>query len=169
MSSKPSITSLKIIHLSMLASVGVYGVVAFVAPLQGSSDNTQVAQILGLLAFGQIAMIPVLRKLVMGTFALTPADMSAPISSAQEVDSAELLWRQALGRYTTGSIVGFAVAESIGIFGLVITFLTGNPEACLPFLVGSAALIGVQMPRESIALNLVSPQHRLAVQRYLDQ
>jgi len=161
----PKLMTLRIIFLSMLMTPIIFGVVLQVTPMD-PQPGQQLASVMGLLAVASIPLVLVLRKMTMGDFALTQPDLPP---GRMEVDPGEVeaALSSAMARYQTGCIVGFAVAESVGIYGFAGAFLTGNPTYALPFLAGSMALIGVQFPRAAGVLSLVPQDMRAHVERAL--
>lgn len=51
-------------------------------------------------------------------------------------------------KYLTLSILAWALSESIAIFGLVMTILSGNFYTGLPYSLASLILLALQTPRE---------------------
>lgn len=146
-SETPSLMQLRIICFAMLVSVFVYvGVVFFLfaSPDPGQVPNTSLLIPMAGMAGLSVVALPVLRKMLLGTIALPflAGEAGAAPQWTPEVEKA------ALAKYVTGSIVGFAVAESVAIYGLVASFLAQDPLLVVPFAVTSVLLIGVQFPSE---------------------
>jgi len=162
----PNLMTMRIIFLSMLVTPVIFGLVLFITPLEAQPGQEQLAGLMPVLALGSVFMMPVLRKVLMGDIALTSPDIPP---GRMEVDPSETaaVIKTALARYQTGSIVGFAVAESVGIYGFVAAFMTGNAGYALPFLAGSMALIAVQFPRAAGVISLIPLDMRAHAEKSL--
>jgi hypothetical protein len=144
----PSLMTLRIICFALLTSVFIYAGIAFfvlASPDPGQVSNTSLLLPLASMAGLAVVTLPALRKMLLGTLALPflSGEAGAPPQWTPEVERAALL------KYTTGSIVGYAVAESVAIFGLVASFLAQDPMLVVPFAATSVLLIGVQFPSEA--------------------
>ncbi len=144
----PNLMQLRIICFAMLTSAFVYvGVVFFLlaAPDPEQVPNTTLLIPMAGMAGLSVVVLPMLRKMLLGTLAL-PFLSGEAGATPQWTPAVE---QAALARYMTGSIVGYAVAESVAIFGLVASFLAQDPLLVVPFAATSALLIGVQFPSEA--------------------
>lgn len=130
---KPSpLASLRIIWASFCMAQVIFVAVAFLVGPMGSDLPPWVLPPAAALAAA--AVFP-LRAQLMGTAALAGpgADRSEPSAAA---------W----GRYQTGTIVGLALAEAVGIFGLTHALLAGPTWAVLGYAAVALGLAAVQMP-----------------------
>lgn len=161
MAAPDPIRTVRILWGALLQSVLIYGAVGFIVVGEGSGlDPTMETVLMG----AAVALAPavfVLRFVLMGTVGLTvPPLPSAPLrATPEELATAR---ERATQRYQTGTLVGCAVAEAIAIFGLVLSFLGGDPMTFLPFGVASAVLIAIQFPRPEVRDSLMPPEARAA-------
>lgn len=126
----------RIVWWSLLSALVVYGVVAFViAPAIGPRENMPTPVLAGV--FGVVAVTTGLASIFVRGRALV-----GPIrSGALDPRSPEGLQRAA-----APYIACLVLAESVGLFGLVLAMLSGRPGFALPFLAGAFALMVVHRP-----------------------
>jgi F0F1-type ATP synthase membrane subunit c/vacuolar-type H+-ATPase subunit K len=129
----------RIVWWALLSTLVVYGVVAFVvAPTTGPREGMPTPLLAGML--GVVAVTTGLASIFVRGRALV-----GPIRSGDlDPRSPEGLQRAA-GPY----IVCLVLAESVGLFGLVLALLAGRPGFALPFLAGAFALMVVHRPSAS--------------------
>jgi len=152
----------RIIVGAMVMSTCIY----FVVLMTLSQQWTEPAPDLGIipmtlmgLSIAMIPMVAVLRKVVMGSLALT----APPAARAKETVSEAALEdavRKAAMRYQVGTLVGVAIAESIAIYGFVTAFLTQEPLAYLPNWGVAVAMMAIQFPRPAGLMNLLGEPER---------
>ncbi len=157
---------LRILFGAFAASVLVFAVVVNVAkgPVDGSDPVLPL--VLGVAALGEVVMLFVMRHMMMGTVALRmPEDRRV----GQTVDGEALgaAVRKASGRYFTGSIVGFAISESVALLGFVAAFVGGEPIAYLPYAGAALLLLAVQFPTTGGLLSILTPEERAGARRAL--
>lgn len=143
-----NLMQLKIVAFALVMSVFVYVFVVFF--LFQDPDPEQVANttllipMAGMAGLSVVAIMP-LRRMLLGTLALPflAGEAGAPPEWNAEVEQA------ALAKYTTGTIVGLAVAESVAIYGLVASFLAQGPMLVVPFAATAVLLMAAQFPSEA--------------------
>ena len=150
----------QIITAAMMMAGLMYTVVLFVAEGPSPGDDLSALN-LGLLAsaFGVMVAILPIRRMQMGTLALMPqrlreTDTRLPSQQlSQEIGAA-------LGRYTNGTLISMAMAESIILFGFVQAWLNQEPLRVLPFLLAGELIMVLLFPRRSIFETLLSAEAR---------
>ena len=63
-----------------------------------------------------------------------------------------------IARYTTAVVISLAVAESIGIYGLILYFLIGQTEDLISLMVLSAVAMILHRPRREELLSLIKSE-----------
>lgn len=125
---------LTLVWLMLLASLGMYAVVAFAVPLPQRSVGAPPGMAL---ALGVVAA-----AIALASFAMRRAWIERPArEGVLDLDEPA-----ALARFQARSIRIWVLCESIGVFGLVLCFLSGEPWQAVPFLAGSAALLWLHRP-----------------------
>lgn len=137
---------LEVAGLMLLAPL--YGVVPFVIALPEdlpASQGLQVGSVL--LCLGIAASVPFVRNRMMGRIALPGLDDlrsfgAEPISK----DELEVELQRVLHIYRQGTLTGVAMANIIGIVGLILAVVQGSPIDAVPFAIVSFAGMGAQFP-----------------------
>jgi len=123
---------------TLLASLAIYAALPLVltAPGEAMDEGSEILSLcLGLVAIGTaVASFVLKRVLVLGPIARGVVDPHTP-AGAQRIQ--------------LGYIITWALAESIGVYGLVLYFLTHAVSLMLPFVCGSALLLALHAPRAS--------------------
>ena len=125
----------RILWWTLVVSLLIYVVVAHVVQIrtEGSDDFiTTLALALGLVSVGTAA----------GTIWYRRHALAGPIQRG-EVDLSQ---PEGQGQAFTPFILNLVLSESVGIYGLVLTFLSGNPSYSILFVVGALALMYVHRP-----------------------
>jgi hypothetical protein len=143
-STDQSIRLTNIIAVVLAASVVVYMLIAWlVAPITASpeSANTDIAVMAGavaVLSFGHLVV--------------------AHFLFARGVRSAEKRRRpvERLSGYRVAIIISFAVRESVAIYGLILSLLSGDPMWCLAFGVVTLISMGIGWPARSVMNRLAA-------------
>ena len=157
----------RIITGAIMMSVLIYGVVLMSISQEWTEppdDQGILPTALTAISIGMLPMIAVLRKVSLGSLAL----IAPPVArSTEEVSEAALdaALSKATGRYTTGTIIGLALSESIAIYGFMIAFLTHELAAYVPNALIALTMMAVQFPREAGLLNLLGEPERAALAR----
>lgn len=159
---KAPLLNLRIIAAALFGSTVIYFVVLMLMADQWADEAVDVGVmpvVLGLVSVSIMGMIPVMRKVTMGTLAIgtPPPSRSRDRVSKDALDEA---LRKANARYLVGTIVGSALAESIAIFGFVLAVLTQDPMAYLPGWFVGGALMLIQFPTQGGLLFLLSDEER---------
>lgn len=162
----PKLNTLRLIWMSMLSSLVIYGVVLHLIEMTPQQDGELIATLMGAIAFGMVPVVMVLRKMTMGAIALGTPDVP-PGRMTVEPSETEAAISKAMAKYQTGSIVGFAASEAIGVYGFVAAFMTADPKFALPFLAGSALMILIQYPKATGVLAVVPADIRAHAERRL--
>jgi hypothetical protein len=157
-------TQFRILHAALLASLIVYGVVAVVVKAPAPDDGRPAAAEaapgaaaadapdpgLFLPLFGGIAavellvVIPLLRRRLMPPRAAFPQ----PLEDV-ELDSDERA-AGAIARLRSASIITWALAESVALFGLVAAFMLREWRYYLPFAAVAAVAMVYFAPRRAL-------------------
>jgi len=121
-------SSIRIIYLALIASLGLYGFVAYenasrMAP--HALEPTFLYALIGVAAMEMVGIV-FLRRM-----------MLPPMQAARSLDDRVALEgvaaSSAVGKYFTTSIISWALCESIAIYGLVLVFLSGDFRYYAPF------------------------------------
>jgi hypothetical protein len=121
---------------ALLASLVAYLVVAYVVVAAATGETTQGSSALA----GEISAMALgaaLASIIVPHQMLSDARLREVMK-----DGGEQRLLALPGRYFAPWIVGMALAEAVAVFGLVLTLLTHDVRAMLPF-VGAAALLMV--------------------------
>jgi len=121
-----------VIWVALLSTLGIYVMILRTAiPPEVKILNAAFPRSLGFVSLGIGIMSLVLRQIFLGKFK----------SGTLQLDT--FLGRK---RFVTGNVICFALAESIGVFGLILGF-SGYPlDLCAKFLLGAVALMLWHMP-----------------------
>jgi hypothetical protein len=166
---RPKRRLMTIIWAALLASVGLYVIVAYVASPSPEEvgevpDATALGLTIAAVAAGAASLILPSRLLPKARLRehmqAENLDLARHARNPQtgKVDSAQLERLQRLpvdeqrlvtatSFFFTPWIVGAALAEAVTIFGLVLAFLTGQAGSVLPFAGASAVLLAMMRPR----------------------
>ncbi len=155
----------RIVWAAILGSTVMYFGVLVLLSGQWQGEAPPVDPVLPLVLGGMsvvvAALVPVMRRAVMGTVALVappPGGMHAEVAE----DALEDEISEALRRYQTGTIVGMALSEAVVLFGFVLAFLTQDPLAYVPGWLVGLVLMGIQVPRSGGLDALLPPAVRQA-------
>jgi F0F1-type ATP synthase membrane subunit c/vacuolar-type H+-ATPase subunit K len=127
----------RIIHLALMASVGIYGFIGWTLtkqPLTTAVPPPQLWWVFAALVLGETALLPILRP------RLFPTEATPPKERLQKLFSA--------------SILTWALCESMAIFGLVGVMLTHELNWFWGFLAASLVNFVLYAPREEQFQNL---------------
>jgi hypothetical protein len=138
----------RVLWWSLVASLLVYVLVANVASAPANSDVPigPLATAFFLLSCG----------VGVGTLVYRRRALSGPIQSGALDPTTPAGAQKAF----TPFIVNLALSESVGIFGLVLSLLSGNPLFCAGFSAGAIALMVVHRPTASDLVPPLGPRHR---------
>lgn len=129
---------LHIVFLALLGSLVVYLVVAYVIAADGEPPGTDIdvmVPILGVMGLGSLVAAFILRGVLLrGGLARLPAQIT-------EDDAGHVA-----GASFTSAIVGWAMCESVAIYGLVLFFLSHRWEIFLPFWGAGLVAMLLQAP-----------------------
>lgn len=129
----------RIVWWILLSTVIVYGVVAYwIAPIVGPRGEAPIALIAGVL--GAVSL-----STAAGSVLLRSRVLVARIQSGE----LDLRTREGTQRATAPYVVCLALAESVGLIGLVLALLSGDASWALPFLALSLVLLIVHRPTAS--------------------
>ncbi len=147
-------------------SLVVYGVVLMTSELPGEEGPLPLA--LSGVAAMEVPMLFFMRFQLLGpTLGLfAPNDMRVDTVAPETAVSAAV--RKAAAKFNTGCIVGFAIAESIAIFGFVGSFISGEPIWYMGWSTVAAGLLVLQFPRTEGVLGLLEASVRVRVRELLN-
>lgn len=132
--------SLQIVWVALLLSLGIYAVIAYTVAKQ-VANGAQLAPLPAMqMAFAMISLSSVTVAYVLSRKLLKQAigtDDPATLPVAKLARLAFTPW-----------ILRMAMTESVGIFGLLMAMLTGQPSSGLPFLIVSALVMLTHLPNE---------------------
>ena len=137
---------MRIVHAGLLAPLAIYGALAFaiVRPQPHPLDPPVLCAIFGVLSLALVAIvIPLVRKKMLPEL----RDGGAPIDLSQPIPPTSI---KSLNSLRAASILTWALAESTAMFGLVVSFMTGEPRYYLPF--AGLALVGMLVYRPTRTL-----------------
>jgi hypothetical protein len=136
---------------AIAASIPIYMVVAWlVAPTVATgADNDELVPLLA----------GILAALSAGHLVLASVFFANRVRAAEKLPTPE----ERLAGYRVAVIIAFALREAVAIYGLVLTFLSGDPRWCLGF--GAVALVSMALgwPRRSSMERLASDVPPIAV------
>ncbi len=132
----------RILWWSLVATLPLYVAVAFLAPLPGSPDASADV-LLAVLAVVSVGM-------GIGTLVYRRRMLSGPIQRGELDPTTPKGQQKALPHF----ILNLVLSESVGIYGLVLAFLSGRSVYAVPFAVGALALMCLHRPT---APDLVPP------------
>ena len=125
----------RILHLALLVSVPLYVVAGEIVGPSAPRDVMRIRQILFLLALVQTGAAFLLRYRLAG-----PAAEALRAHPEDEVQ---------ISRWMSGNIGALAIAEAIGLLGLVVRVLGATLPEAAPFYVASFVLLLLLTPRNS--------------------
>ena len=161
-SAKSQRSVLTILWLALLASIGLYVAVAYLAvpaPGEDAELPEAIAIVLTIAAVVAAAMsfwLPrfllsdatLRRHMSQDSADLPPADAPADAPAGQEPASDhDRRLCAAATLYFVPWVVGAVLAESVAIYGLVLAFLAQSPELMLPYAAAAAAILLIKRPR----------------------
>jgi len=123
---------LHFVHVAILLSIPLYALLGEVA---GPSPRD--------LGFLHKALLAV----TVASFGLFTVFRITMVRPAEEVLGRNPEDTSALGRWTTGNIVTFALIESVALFGLVVRLLGGTFAQAVPFYAAAFLLLIFVVPR----------------------
>ena len=131
----PALRNIKIIHLAMMAPIFVYAIIAerVVQPNATPPDM----MLVWILAAMSVAM-------ALGSLAVR----SALVTRNADILRTDAANTSAIGRWIMGSIVAFALAESIALYGLVLRILGVQREYAFGFYAVSFVTLLLLTPRD---------------------
>jgi F0F1-type ATP synthase membrane subunit c/vacuolar-type H+-ATPase subunit K len=126
---------LRFVHLAILLSIPLYALLGeFAGPSPGAAGD-----------FGFLHKVLLAVTVAsFGIFTLMRITMVRPAEDALSRNPDDAT---AIGRWTTGSIVTYALSESVAIFGLVVRLLGGNFAQAVPFYAAAFLLLIFVVPR----------------------
>jgi len=155
--------SLRLLGLMFLTTPVVFVIVSFaVAPLQAGPEGGEMDMMLpvfSMVSLMTLVAIPIVRKVGRGGASLGPGAIPHGLSplEREEVDKEV---QRALEIVFKCTMLGFAMAEAVVIYGFLVSFLLADPLYSLPFAaVGWLALL-LQWPRTSMVERLMSDRAR---------
>jgi hypothetical protein len=140
-----SVRSMRIFQFIFLATILGY---AYVAEL--SSDPTAAVQPVMVGSFSILAVFTVLIA-----FAFRGRLLPSAVEALQRGDA------NGVGRWRTANILSMVLAETIGMFGLVLRIMGGSRRVAWPFFIGAIILLLVWTPRldvEIVGLDTSTPR-----------
>lgn len=133
------LTTLRLVYVVLLSSVLLYLAVAMFAvePDNPPAGSTGLLVPLAALAALVGVATPFVRRALLPPLATQgPAPAEMPSRTSQ--------------RLMIAAIVGWALSESVALFGLVLAFTTRNVAVMPPFVAGSLLLFAAFAPRRSL-------------------
>jgi len=159
-------STLKILRLVWMAFVGSIATFLVVLIVVDAASDVEplIPLMLAFVAFTEVPILFVMRKQMLGTLALRePEDLRA--EGRVDGDALEGALKGAAMRYQTGSIVSFALVESIVIMGFVASFMTGSWVWFGGHAGVALVLYFVLRPTRGGALSILTPQEREGVRQ----
>lgn len=124
---------LRVIGAAFLLSIALYAMVGEMVGPSSAADLGVVHQAMLVAAVITGAAAVFVRRMLAG--------------KAEEVLRLHSEDAAALGRWRAGQLVGFALAESVALYGLVLRILGGSLRDAAPFYGGAALLLLVFWPK----------------------
>jgi hypothetical protein len=144
---------LTILWAALIASAAIYVVVSFlVAPAEVPEAPQELVIVLGIVAVAvAIASMVMPRKLLPDNAVRgrMQAKRPAAVGAHKRLSEREQRLASVAGLYMAPWLVGMVLAEAVAIFGLVLVFITGDPNMVIPFAVVGAALMLLKRPNVS--------------------
>ena len=161
-----SLMTLRMLWGSFLVSLCVFGVVLFVAT-PGSDADPMMLYALSGVALMEVPMVFGIRFMQMGPSMglLTPNDLREN-GVSEDVEEALLTARV---KYQTGSLLGFAVSESVALMGFVCSFLSAQPLWYAVWASVAVVLLIIQFPRTEGILAIMDAPDRKRTRQLLGQ
>jgi F0F1-type ATP synthase membrane subunit c/vacuolar-type H+-ATPase subunit K len=138
------IFTFRMIYLALVATLGIYGVIAWMQTQRGEPVRPvepMFLYALGGVALLQMVMIPFLRRMLM-----PPLKAPTALSDDPSIDGEAA--EGAIAKLFAANIISWALCESIAIFGLVLVFLSLDFHYYPPF--AAAALLNFLFYRPSL-------------------
>ena len=157
---------LRIIAAALMVSVMIYGAVVMNLQQAWTEPPPDPGILPTALTGLSIAMIPVvlvMRKTLLGSLALVAPPLARSAEPLPE-ETIQAALKKAMMRYRTGTIVAFALTESIAVYGLVAAFVTQDAMAFLPNAAVALLMMAIQFPRSAGLLSLLEPEVRASLQ-----
>lgn len=163
---KTSLVTLRILHLAMCASLGIYLIMLFmvisgqqqkgvdqVAPAaeevkKAEPPGDMITIVLAAMAATSAVGLLVVRSKLMPRGA-DGGGRAEALAGEPVPDALSGPQKKALARLFTASIVAWALAESVAIYGLVLGFLHMDVMRYLPFAACALVLLLVMTPRRA--------------------
>lgn len=164
---KLGLNTIRIVWAALLVSTVVHvAVLFFLDATQWSADTAPdpdpMPMIIAGIGIVEAPVVFVLRKVFLGSLALTTPDATGTRDIAKPADL-DFVLAPVIRRYTTGTIIGCALAESVVLFGFVAAYLAQDPFMALPNWALGAGLIAIQFPRWEGVAHLLQPAERAAL------
>lgn len=144
--------TMRLVHAALTAAVGIYVVVVAVL-VRRPADPQAGAAAIGVLpyafaaaAVGSLVALVVLRRKMMPARE-PPAQLADRIADDDPLPEPA---RRALGKVFAASIVTWALAESVAIYGFVLGILLRDVRPMLPFAAVSIAVLLAYAPRRAL-------------------
>lgn len=134
--------TITILHLGLVASIGIYGFVLFQATLGQTPRDLDPVMLYTLagISLAMMVVIPVLRGKMLPPMRAARS-LDEPVPEGDKVDAAA-------GKLFTASIVTWALCESMAIYGLVLSFTSYQMKYFLPFAALSLLNFLIYRPRK---------------------
>ena len=127
-----------VVWAALVASMFIYAGVVFVIDLSGEPADIEVMRTaLAVAAMGSLTGVAFVRGQI------TQID-----NKTLHIEDLARRAAKVEGRFQSWSIIGWALTESVVIYGLVLAFLSHDPTQLLPFLLVGLVAMALQMPRE---------------------
>lgn len=128
-----AVRGVRLVHLVMVASVPLYGLMAQVVKLEMSEVPQAVLYLFVAMAAGNLVLAAMLRRQM--------------VDSAEEALQRDAQDKAALVKWRSGNVVSFALCEAVALFGLALKLLRGSWAEAGPFLLVSLVVLLMWTPR----------------------
>lgn len=146
----PTFLTSLILWGAMLFSNAIYVFIAVfmsqqepAAAAQSAEDTRMFLMVFGLISVVEAPLALMARKFLIGKMVRESEEPITPL--------------KALGIYQSASLIGWSLAESISIYGLVLFFLSRELWTIYPFVGVGALLIAITYPRRGQIDAIISP------------
>jgi F0F1-type ATP synthase membrane subunit c/vacuolar-type H+-ATPase subunit K len=139
--------------------VGVSFAVAPLQPAPEAGSLDMMLPVFSVVALMTLVAIPIVRRMLRGSATLGPAGIThglTPLEAAETSKEMEL----ALEVVSKCTMIGFAMSESVVIYGFMVAFLFADPLYSLPFAAVGWLAMALQWPRASMVERLMSDRAR---------
>jgi hypothetical protein len=148
------VTVLRVLYGALFAALAIYVVIAYVVvgqairerPWERPAPHELLFWGLVGVAIATASVIPLIRRRLLPRGA-RPAEGITHVPKLAAV--------RAMARYTSASIVSWALCEAIGVYGLILTFVTYDPRYEVAFAVVGAANMLVYAPRRAQVMGVL--------------